>query len=434
MTQNPVVKASLSDLQDSGSDTRARSTVLHISGQSEIDYTASGHRVAQHMENALNELDSLEDHVKSGMPKYLKESAVQREADLMNHKFTRDLQGSGRKKIEYAQSTSTPLQKTSHRLNEVDHAPPKPPQPKVKKETFHIKTGQSIVNQVVAAAKMDAKLTKEDHDTMKSFSTTAKKIAKGWHDAEKEADHVTAKQFPGSFLQSKTTASSPVGIHNSKAAASASSHVTEKADNTFVPITEQGLGSTQQHASVQAAGARAGGGDDAKDEAIVRQLAEGGKGSLPAAAAATPSARGGGGDAKAKALAAVHAKAAAAAAAATTTSGGGGKIVESKKLGEMKKTATGKAKGDGKEEGGEAAQLNGVLSRIDKLIGGYTGGANSNPSFFRHFDSEAQAGGSATLGAKGDAPSPQSSSLQAAAPTRASAPPGVQGERGTQTG
>ena len=71
-----------------------RSTILHMSGTSEIDYTAGGHRVSQHMESALSELDHLENHVKDGRPKFLMESAAQREADLANGKFAhQDLEG-----------------------------------------------------------------------------------------------------------------------------------------------------------------------------------------------------------------------------------------------------------------------------------------------------------------------------------------------------
>ena len=58
------------------------------------DWRAGGHRVSQHMESALSELDHLEDHVKRGRPKFLTESAAQREADLMSDKFAHhDLEG-----------------------------------------------------------------------------------------------------------------------------------------------------------------------------------------------------------------------------------------------------------------------------------------------------------------------------------------------------
>ena len=73
-----------------------RATILHLSGSTEIDYTDNGHRVPLHMETALNELDHIERHVKLGLPKYLQESAAQREADLVDHKFERDLEGSSR--------------------------------------------------------------------------------------------------------------------------------------------------------------------------------------------------------------------------------------------------------------------------------------------------------------------------------------------------
>ena len=70
-----------------------RATILHLSGSTEIDYTDNGHRVPLHMESALNELDHIERQVKLGLPKYLQESAAQREADLVDHKFAQDLEG-----------------------------------------------------------------------------------------------------------------------------------------------------------------------------------------------------------------------------------------------------------------------------------------------------------------------------------------------------
>ncbi len=55
----------------------ARATVLHIDDHNEIDYTANGHRVPQHMENAMNEIEKMEHRVQSSMPRYLKESAAE---------------------------------------------------------------------------------------------------------------------------------------------------------------------------------------------------------------------------------------------------------------------------------------------------------------------------------------------------------------------
>jgi hypothetical protein len=59
----------------------------------------------------------------------------------------------------------------------------------------------------------------------------------------------------------------------------------------------------------------------------------------------------------------------------------------------------------GKEPGGALAvlhgktetRLNGVLNRIDTLIGGYTKGASVHSSFLRHFDQESVVQGGATL-------------------------------------
>lgn len=48
------------------------------------------------------------------------------------------------------------------------------------------------------------------------------------------------------------------------------------------------------------------------------------------------------------------------------------------------------------------AKLNGVLQRIDALIGGYTGGASSHPKFLKNFDQE-HAEGRATLSTGGGA-------------------------------
>jgi hypothetical protein len=55
----------------------ARATVLHIDDHDEIDYTANGHRVPQHMENAMNEIEKIEHRVQLSMPRYLKESAAE---------------------------------------------------------------------------------------------------------------------------------------------------------------------------------------------------------------------------------------------------------------------------------------------------------------------------------------------------------------------
>ena len=79
---------------DKGDERHGRSTILHLAGSAEIDYTAGGHRVSQHMQTALSELDHLEDHVKDGRPKFLTESAAQREADLESGSFShQDLTG-----------------------------------------------------------------------------------------------------------------------------------------------------------------------------------------------------------------------------------------------------------------------------------------------------------------------------------------------------
>jgi hypothetical protein len=51
--------------------------VLHIDDHDEIDYTANGHRVPEHMENAMNEIEKIEHRVRLSMPRYLKESAAQ---------------------------------------------------------------------------------------------------------------------------------------------------------------------------------------------------------------------------------------------------------------------------------------------------------------------------------------------------------------------
>jgi hypothetical protein len=58
-----------------------------------------------------------------------------------------------------------------------------------------------------------------------------------------------------------------------------------------------------------------------------------------------------------------------------------------------------------KEQGGALAvlhgntetKLNGVLNRIDTLIGGYTKGASVHSSFLRHFDQDSVVRGGATL-------------------------------------
>lgn len=270
--QNPVVKNSLDEI-DNGGGAPARPTVLHFEGQKEIDYTASGNHVAQHMENALNELDDLEDHVQSGMPKYLKESAVQREADLMNHKFTRDLEGSGKKKKMAEMAHNSPLAQSSKALQEADNAKsPAHTAAPAQKTLFKMQTGQKIVDQVVAAAKMESNLQRKDEQTAKAmYKESSSMLNKRFHAAEEEAKHAIAS---GALKPSSSSFASSSSSSSSSSSPAARASAIRPSSNHFVPITQEGLTPGPAHAKAQEEDAERKE-QDVKDEEIIRQLAEG---------------------------------------------------------------------------------------------------------------------------------------------------------------
>ncbi|EKX51168.1 hypothetical protein GUITHDRAFT_134679 [Guillardia theta CCMP2712] len=348
-------------VSDDGSGTRTNllTSMLCCEGQAEIDYTANGHRVSQHMESALNELNNIEDHVKSGMPKFLKESAAQREADLMNQKFTQDLQGDAKPRAELAV--------------------------KAKHDAIK-KLGQ---NDLEEAAKMDTSLKKDAKNDKKLYKTSNVYVSRGVEEAEKEAKK--AVQFKSSETKKKlieetskkpkaSPAKEALNSYNKKVVAtgpSGSSPDLNKEETVithFVPITSVGLEQKEQKVAKLDQLPHSKKSD--VDEEIVYRLA-----------------------AKDMQFRDEQMKRQAHKAVAT----GKEKVLANKDNGEQKKVVN-PPEGD---ESKPAVQkphvvsqkknvksphtekrLSGVLNRIDNLIGGYTGGASRHSKFFRHFDSE----------------------------------------------
>eukprot|EP00960_Hanusia_phi_P075845 768473-Hanusia_phi.AAC.26 len=346
-----------------------RSTVLHLAGQSEIDYTANGHRVSQHMESALNELNDIEDHVKSGIPKFLKESAAQREADLMNHKFTQDLQGDKNSRSEPA----------------VD----------AMKSTANF--GRKDLEE---AAKMDAYLKKDATNDKKLFKSSNTDILRGVKAAENEAKKALhfksfdVKQKPReeSIQDSKATlAKEELNSSRQKAkkgVAEKPSRSSPEGDNGgtishFVPITSVGLQKEEQSDAKQGASHHS---KKSKiDQEIVYRLAakdlqyrdeQRRKESQRADSAA---------NSKIVSKPAMEAQ--------TTNQDEAQKKTEHSPERNPKTSQVAANSHSNRQKKvihspHTENRLNGVLSRIDNLIGGYTGGASRHSKFFRHFDSE----------------------------------------------
>jgi hypothetical protein len=170
-----------------------RATILHLSGSTEIDYTDNGHRVPLHMESALNELDHIERHVKLGLPKYLQESAAQREADLVDHKFARDLEGTN----DHAQRSSS----VASNGNAAD-----------KKgsvvATSNLGAKPSLTQAVAEASRMERQIQKKEkaeasimerrlrekdkEEKGRILVPSSRELSRAAHDAEKEASHFGA--------------------------------------------------------------------------------------------------------------------------------------------------------------------------------------------------------------------------------------------------
>jgi hypothetical protein len=151
-----------------------RATILHLSGSTEIDYTSNGHRVPLHMETALNELDHIERHVKLGLPKYLQESAAQREADLVDHRFERDLEGTSR----HHRSALAVRDSSSSS----DSALP---------STDPLTVKATLTEAVAEASKMERHLAKKDQEEQGQILTpSSRALSRDARDAEKEAAHV----------------------------------------------------------------------------------------------------------------------------------------------------------------------------------------------------------------------------------------------------
>ena len=162
-----------------------KATILHLSGSTEIDYTRNGHRVPLHMESALNELDHIARHVKLGLPKYLQESAAQREADLVNHKFVRDLEGVDDEHTglshhhkSIAASLNTAPHASSGTANTIHQA-------------TSIQSRSSIVRAVAEASRMEEQLrSKDKEEEGKIIAPSARELSRDESDAVHEASTV----------------------------------------------------------------------------------------------------------------------------------------------------------------------------------------------------------------------------------------------------
>jgi hypothetical protein len=170
-----------------------RATILHLSGSTEIDYTDNGHRVPLHMESALNELDHIERHVKLGLPKYLQESAAQREADLVDHKFARDLEGTddhahgsrSSASNDHASESKGPADATT-RLGA------KPTVTQAVAEASRMER-QFQKKEKAEASKMERHLREKDEEEKgRILVPSSRELSRAAHDAEKEASHFGA--------------------------------------------------------------------------------------------------------------------------------------------------------------------------------------------------------------------------------------------------
>lgn len=151
-----------------------RATILHLSGSTEIDYTSNGHRVPLHMETALNELDHIERHVKLGMPKYLQESAAQREADLVDHRFERDLEGTSRH-----DRSAAPIRDSS------------PTPDAVLPSTDPSSVKATLTEAVAEASRMERHLRKKDEEEQgRIIAPSSRTLSRDASEAEQEAAHV----------------------------------------------------------------------------------------------------------------------------------------------------------------------------------------------------------------------------------------------------
>jgi hypothetical protein len=155
-------------------------TILHLSGSTEIDYTSNGHRVPLHMETALSELDHIERHVKLGLPKYLQESAAQREADLVDHKFVRDLEGTDSSRHSKHPSSEHSSREQDADSESDDSTPAVLP-----------KSKPTLTQAVAEAALMERHLRlKDEEEEGRIIAPTSRELSRDNHEAEKEAANI----------------------------------------------------------------------------------------------------------------------------------------------------------------------------------------------------------------------------------------------------
>ena len=387
-----------SDAAGSRASQSGRSTILHMAGSSEIDYTAGGHRVSQHMESALSELDNLENHVKAGRPKFLTESAAQREADLMSDKFAhQDLAG---KKVTVAPKSKEGLVDPYEQAEEAQLKQTAEKKAPSKASTVVYKKAERT-EQVAEATRLSMGVKRQQAKDSKSFSEPLHIISKDLHSAESDAAREmksiahTKVVSTGSALPRLDDPAKAVKEQASSEGKSASSEgkstsARAKAQprgarpdgSGFQPITSSGWKHVLRARSDAAASAARLDLADAKDEDILRKLAQrdlehaksahirqasvsdGAAGQKPMGVT-TSTATSGEGAHKLKLPSTRHAH----------------RPVESQAAAQQGKDV----KGTKAPQRGET-RLNGVLSRINKLINTQTGGASEHPSYFKHFD------------------------------------------------
>lgn len=403
-----------SDAASSRASQRGRPTILHMAGSSEIDYTAGGHRVSQHMESALSELDNLEDHVKDGRPKFLTESAAQREADLMSDKFAhQDLAGKQvRKKAmvdPYAKAEEAQLEKKGRKpAGRATHRKDAPQNQSPSKFSATSNERAERTEQVAEATRLSMAVKRQQTKDSKSFNAPLHIISKDLHSAESDAARaikniahtkVVSTGPPLPSLDDPAKASAETSRTSSSIRPKPQSHGASLAGSGsgFQPITTSGWNHVLRARS-DAASTVPSDSADAKDEDILRKLAQsdidyaksvqgrqasvsnGAVGLKPVDGAAAGIA---GGDETHKLKLPMG--------SADRADRQPGESPTPARNGQDVKSATGAKKG---EKG-----LNGVLNHINHLIASQTGGASKHPSYFKHFDSAQAKAAAAKLAA-----------------------------------
>ena len=411
------ITSALEDREAAGSGQSGSPTVLQVSGGgAEIDYTSGGHRVSQHMESALSELDHLEDHVKDGRPKFLTESAAQREADLVSDKFAhQDLAGKARQQLAqrpaaarrkqmvdpYAKEEQQQLAQAARKARRQQAAARLQAKQQLAAEKMAVRHSKKMVSKVVEATQMSDSVSRQNRHDIKALSAPMHKFAKGIHQAESDA----ARAVSGIAKVRGEDSGTWVAKHTQSHVASARA----PSADVFQPITSAGLGhelvaKAAAHGGQSAA--TAGDAGDAKEEAILRRLAQQDIDYLKSAHAhpvGAPRARAG----TPAADAAQHSKTARGATSAAVAAAGGGAALrngpaadgtaERRNPGPAKALAGDRGGGKStmarakKPQGGDEQRLNGVLDRITNLISSQTGGASRHPTYFKHFDDTAAA-------------------------------------------